>query len=61
MLGGGWFCGGADDVRNDSGGVEVQPPEEHDCRQGWILTYIVVYIFLIDKIHNKPLFIPRYS
>lgn len=33
-LGGGWFCGGAEAVRRDSGGVDVHPPEEHACRQG---------------------------
>lgn len=27
-VGGGWFCGGAEAVRNDRGGVEVHPPEE---------------------------------
>lgn len=32
--GGGWFCGGAEAVRNDRGDVEVHPPEEHTCRHG---------------------------
>lgn len=31
-LGGGWLCGGAEAVRNDSGDVEVHPPDEHTCR-----------------------------
>lgn len=31
ILGGGWFCGGAEAVRRDSGGLEVHPPEEHAC------------------------------
>lgn len=29
ILGGGWFCGGAEAVRRDSGELEVHPPEEH--------------------------------
>lgn len=33
-VGGGWFCGGAEAVRNDSGDVEVHPPEEHTCGRG---------------------------
>lgn len=34
-LGGGWFCGGAEAVRKNSGAVEVHPPEEQACRQGY--------------------------
>lgn len=37
-LGGGWFCGGAEAVSRDKGRVEVQPPEEHACRESEVWT-----------------------
>lgn len=48
-LGGGWFCGGAEAVKKDSGGVEVQPPEEHACRQG---ENYVIFILAIVQATN---------
>lgn len=41
-VGGGWFCGGAEAVRRDSGGVDVQPPEEQACRQGKVFVIFIL-------------------